>query len=182
MPLARHILSAQAELKNAKKPSRCVKSIIKCIKFIHRNKEKNMCKKCKKRNPLTLLIRILLHPSFLYCIMFPIAFVYAGAIEMESNISEFIFPVLYVSTIPIFIDSLRTTYRRGCRFMTILEPFIFGAMLFSCFYVGNNLYAMLNHPTWKISDWMFVPFAFYWFVPATIGTILGLVCRIFKRK
>ena len=141
-----------------------------------------MCKKTKNANVLIRLIRLLLNPLLWYWIMFPIAFVYAGTLDMESNISEFIFPILYASTIPIFIDSLRMTYRRGFGFKTVLGPIIFGVMLFICFYVGNNLYAMLNHPTWKISDWMFVPFAFYWFVPATIGTILGLVCRIFKRK
>ena len=114
--------------------------------------------------------------------MFPLAFVYVGAVEVWSDVSEFIFPILYVSAISVLVSSFRIAFIRGLKFRTIIYPFISGSALFIVFYVGNNLYAILHHPEWKISDWMYVPFAFYWFVPSVIGVIVGLVCRIFKRK
>ena len=114
--------------------------------------------------------------------MFPLAFVYVGAVEVRSDVSEFIFPILYVSEISALVSSFRIAFVRGLKFRTITYPFLLGSMMFIVFYVGNNLYAILHHPEWKISDWMFVTFAFYWFVPSAIGVIVGLVCRIFKRK
>ena len=109
--------------------------------------------------------------------MFPLAFVYVGAVEVRSDVSEFIFPILYVSEISALVSSFRIAFVRGFKFRTITYPFLLGAMMFIVFYVGNNLYAILHHP-----EWMFVTFAFYWFVPSAIGVIVGLVCRIFKRK
>ena len=141
-----------------------------------------MCKKAEKANGLTRLIRLFLDHRFWYVIMFPLAFVYVGAVEVWSDVSEFIFPILYVSAISVLVSSFRIAFIRGLKFRTIIYPFISGSALFIVFYVGNNLYAILHHPEWKISDWMFVPFAFYWFVPSVIGVIVGLVCRIFKRK
>ena len=114
--------------------------------------------------------------------MIPLAFVYVGAVEVRSDVSEFMFPILYVSEISALVSSFRIAFVRGFKFRTITYPFLLGAMMFIVFYAGNNLYAILHHPEWKISDWMYVHFAFYWFVPSVIGVIFGLVCRIFKRK
>lgn len=141
-----------------------------------------MRKKAEKANVLTRLIRLFLDPLFWYVIMFPLAFVYVGAVEVRSDVSEFMFPILYVSEISALVSSFRIAFVRGLKFRTITYPFLLGAMMFIVFYAGNNLYAILHHPEWKISDWMYVHFAFYWFVPSVIGVIFGLVCRIFKRK
>ncbi len=141
-----------------------------------------MRKKAEKVNGLTRLIRLFLDPLFWYVIMFPLAFVYVGAVEVWSDVSEFIFPILYVSEISALVSSFRIAFVRGFKFRTITYPFLLGAMMFIVFCAGNNLYAILHQLEWKISDWMFVPFAFYWFVPSVIGVIFGLVCRIFKRK
>lgn len=141
-----------------------------------------MCKKTKSGNVLIRLIRLFLDPLFWYAIMFPLAFVYIGAVEIRSDMSEFIFPVLFVSTISVLVSSFRLAFIRGLKLRTITFPFVLGGMMFIVFYVGNNLYAILHQLKWKISDWMFVPFVFYWFVPSVIGVIIGLVCRIFKRK
>lgn len=141
-----------------------------------------MRKKAEKANVLTRLIRLFLDPLFWYVIMIPLAFVYVGAVEVRSDVSEFMFPILYVSEISALVSSFRIAFVRGLKFRTITYPFLLGAMMFIVFYAGNNLYAILHHPEWKISDWMYVHFAFYWFVPSVIGVIFGLVCRIFKRK
>jgi hypothetical protein len=141
-----------------------------------------MCKKAEKAKGLTRLIRLFLDPLFWYVIMIPLAFVYVGAVEVRSDVSEFMFPILYVSEISALVSSFRIAFIRGLKFRTIICPFLLGAMMFIVFYAGNNLYAILHHPEWKISDWMYVHFAFYWFVPSVIGVIFGLVCRIFKRK
>ena len=114
--------------------------------------------------------------------MIPLAFVYVGAVEVRSDVSEFIFPILYVSEISALVSSFRIAFIRGLKFRTITYPFLLGAVMFIAFYVGNNLYAILHHPEWKISDWMFVTFAFYWFVPSVIRIAIGAFFRIFRRR
>ena len=109
-----------------------------------------MCKKAEKANGLTRLIRLFLDPRFWYVIMFPLAFVYVGEVEVWSDASEFIFPILYVSEISALVSSFRIAFIRGLKFRTIIYPFILGSMMFIVFYIGNNHYAILHHPEWKI--------------------------------
>ncbi len=98
-----------------------------------------------------------------------------------SQVSDYVFYVLFIAMIPMFIMSFKHAFIRGIAKAWYL-PIIYALGLYVCVVAAMFFYTIVNYLGFYVYPTEFIQFVLYWFAAAALGVIVGSVCRLFRRR